>query len=415
MFTPTFSMIHLSMVQYHYEKERKHRERVERYQTNTTKVCLVRIIESFDGKKDVDHDMPDAPKFIQSRILMNAFDGDKTKVKLSHYNYAIVMLLADRNMDMIYREEMPSSIKCKAYLYDIVVAMKLLNMAGLSHGDLKARNCLRMKSQILITDLDASSELQKEGEGVSSQDQIYVSMYVGAKFSSGILPPEMIYKINNYEEMNKYKSYFAELKNMDTNQRRKLWPVSNGGRGGYVVKSFLMVNGKERMDLDGNAHTPVLAKDMNKLPYKLIQSSPAIDLWSFGLMMYKFEAKMDLFLTDDQKDDLRGFEEIRMLSCWDDNAKNDAILKIRNPSARDLLSMLLSRDPAQRGTIDKVIHHPYFTGRPMPPPPQDQKPISSPIVEVVEKQERLASATLIDLPDEVSRSVDESAFKLFCC
>ena len=97
----------------HYLKEHEHRERVMGLETDKNeRLRLVEIIDSFNSEKEVDESSPEAFKINESLQLMNAFDGKKTKVKLSDYKYAIVMVLADRNLDAIYREEKPNKLIC---------------------------------------------------------------------------------------------------------------------------------------------------------------------------------------------------------------------------------------------------------------------------------------------------------------
>ena len=95
----------------HYQKEHEHRERVKRLETDENgRPLLVPIIDSFNSEEDVRQESPEAFKIKESMKFMKAFDVKKTKVKLSLYKYAIVMNLADRNLDAIYREENLTSI-----------------------------------------------------------------------------------------------------------------------------------------------------------------------------------------------------------------------------------------------------------------------------------------------------------------
>ena len=400
----------------HYEKELGHRERVKRHQNNEHALCVVPIIDSFDGKKDVDYDMPDAAKFDQSMKFIQSFDGKNTKVKLSDYKYAIVMGLADRSLDAIYREEKPNKNMCRGSLEDVLMRMEMLNKAGLCHGDLKTRNCVRIKGRIYIIDLDGASEFPQDKKEDANVNTYHANSYVGAKFSSGIVAPEMIHRFQGEAwetEVAAYKKYFDELKDQDglEDHWKKVQPMCRK-RYAYAVKTFLTTRGGTKRSHTGELYTPVIVKDMDKLPYDLVEASQAIDLWSFGVMLYKFETGQDLFNIDQQKDDLQSFEDMEKLACWDDEKKNDAIQKVKDPKAHDLLGKLLSKEKVNRGTITEALKHPYITGAELVnPDTMIHQNLKLPPIEVGEKQ-CLANGILIDLPDKVDRSVAEGTFEL---
>ena len=105
-----------------------------------------------------------------------------------------------------------------------------------------------------------------------------------------------------------------------------------------------------------------MVKDIDKLPYALVLASEAIDLWSLGVMLYKFETDGDIFNIDQRNDDLKKFEDMEKLACWDDEKMNETLLEVKDVKARDLLGKLLSKDPVKRGSIAEVLNHPYITG-----------------------------------------------------
>ena len=180
----------------HYVKEHAYRERVVQRQTDKSKrLLIVPITALFDGMKDFDQQPHEASKMDEeSRRLMDVFDGKKTKVKLCHCKYAIVMNLAGRNLDTIYREEgLRNNNTRRGWLLDVLKTMQILNEASLCHGDLKMRNCVRMNGRMYIIDLDGASEIPKRRDD-ASMDKSNAAYYVGAKFSSGILAPEMIHR-----------------------------------------------------------------------------------------------------------------------------------------------------------------------------------------------------------------------------
>jgi serine/threonine protein kinase len=98
---------------------------------------------------------------------------------LSAYNYAIVMPCADRNLDTIFRSERPREVKTRYIAKEIVDALAHLHKNDMINGDVKLLNDVRVGTRLRLIDLDASVKI---GEGA----------FAGAKFSSGVLPPEMI-------------------------------------------------------------------------------------------------------------------------------------------------------------------------------------------------------------------------------
>ena len=274
----------------HYQKEHEHRERVKRQQTDENGwPLLVPIMDSFNSKKGVHQESPEAFKIKESILLMKGFDGEETEVKLSQYNYAIVMDLADRNLDAIYREEKPNKNMCRGSLEDVLTTMKTLHEVGLCHGDLKTRNCVRINGHIYIIDLDGASEIPTVNDDESmDMDRSNAAYYVGEKFSSGILAPEMIHRFQDKEDFDAFKSYFAELKGNDFDHWEKVKPMIHR-ECAYAVKTFLTTKRGTKRDIaGGESYTPLIVKDIGKLPYDLVLASEAIDLWSLGVLLYKF-------------------------------------------------------------------------------------------------------------------------------
>ena len=98
--------------------------------------------------------------------------------------YAIIMEVADRNLKNIFDTERPSPNDIRKLAKSVGEAMGHLHSMHLMHGDLKMLNVVRMGSQLKLIDLDAIASFSS----VSSSNLL---TFAGAKFSSGILPPEM--------------------------------------------------------------------------------------------------------------------------------------------------------------------------------------------------------------------------------
>jgi len=184
------------------------------------------------------------------------------------------------------------------------------------------------------------------------------AFYAGAKFSSGVLPPEMIHALKG-DDLKTFETYFADVMKSDPELWDKIQPkVFKKGRKKekYVVKTFLTTS---IADSDGDpieqprSHSP--------LPYQLVRSSPSFDIWSFGTILYALCTGSPLF-TVNRDDDLKEGVDMHEVATWDDAKKIRSLAEINDPMAKDLLSKLLARNPDDRpGTFQDVLNHSFFT------------------------------------------------------
>ncbi|GMH54434.1 hypothetical protein TrRE_jg9806, partial [Triparma retinervis] len=220
----------------------------------------------------------------------------------------------------------------------------------LIHGDLKFLNVVRYSSRVRLIDLDASVPMCTEDS---------TSFYAGAKFSSGVLPPEMIYALKDGDELKQFEVYFADVINSDPQLWTKIQPTlfkKGRKKKKYVVKTFLTTLIE---DEDGDLIEQ--PRSHSSLPYQLVHSSPSLDIWSFGTMLYALCTGSPLFKVS-RDDDLKDGVDMHELSTWNDDKKIKSIAEVNDPMAKDLLSKLLSRDPSDRpSTFTEVLNHPFFT------------------------------------------------------
>jgi serine/threonine protein kinase len=267
-------------------------------------------------------------------------------VGLDDYKFALVMPGADRNLDTIFRSERPDINAVRAHSQQVGEAIQHMHEHGrMIHGDLKLLNVVRYRGRLRLIDLDASSYL-------SDDDTIF---YAGAKFSSGVLPPEMIYAATKGSEVETFNSYFSETKETDPELWKKIAPAElKKGRKktNYVIKTFLT----SRVD---DEEQPLNKDD---LPYSLVEATPAIDLWSFGTILYALVVGEPLFETN-RDDDLKGAASMAEVATWSDSNKMDKLKSIPNPIVKDLLSRLLSADVSKRfQSMQEVLDHDFYTG-----------------------------------------------------
>eukprot|EP00588_Corethron_pennatum_P028204 CAMPEP_0194315314 /NCGR_PEP_ID=MMETSP0171-20130528/12109_1 /TAXON_ID=218684 /ORGANISM="Corethron pennatum, Strain L29A3" /LENGTH=1557 /DNA_ID=CAMNT_0039071075 /DNA_START=43 /DNA_END=4713 /DNA_ORIENTATION=+ len=282
-----------------------------------------------------------------------------SRIESFEYKYCIVMQCGDRNLDMIYRCEKPDVNKSIIYVKTIANALKGLQAKNLCHCDLKMANCVRFNKDLKIIDMDASSEVLPDNDEIKKREDRF---YVGKKFSSGILPPEMIHCIDEFtdhgkEELAKFQEYFKELKITDKEKWKKIQPIrSSKGKGKiYVVKTFLS-------ECDSNDTVKCIKGEQDDLPYSPVLASESIDLWSLGVLISTLLSGKSLFSTD-VNDDLQSFEAFESLATWTDARKEDFIQNeksISSTAAEDLLKKLLSKDPLSRGSIQSTLDHHFF-------------------------------------------------------
>ncbi|KAF0700109.1 Aste57867_9340 [Aphanomyces stellatus] len=245
------------------------------------------------------------------------------ELDMSEYAHVLVMPAADRSLEDIHLKERPNDAKVRSMLYEVGMALNHLHESGLVHGDLKKLNVLRVQNALKLIDLDASAKI---GDAV------------GTKFSSGILPPEMFYKLKTIDEIEQYKSYWNST-GLLPSRWTKLKPKNN-----YVVKAF-------RHD-----STP-----SNTLPYDLIQATPAIDLWAFGCLMYQMISGEELVATDLNQDVVS--DRVTEAASWTpETLKRRIETNIADTATLDLISNLLVVNPDKRLSLDQVLTHTYFSG-----------------------------------------------------
>ena len=140
------------------------------------------------------------------------------------YDYGIIMEFADRNTDSIMRQERPKLEDVQQLLQMLIDALAHLESHKVIHGDIKLLNIVRVKGIIKLIDMDAVANLDGSG-------------FMGVKFSSGVLPPEMFVVLDGLG-VERFKEYWRE----DFEGRSELWrkiePRWSNAGDAIVVKAW---------------------------------------------------------------------------------------------------------------------------------------------------------------------------------
>eukprot|EP00577_Skeletonema_sp_RCC1716_P003798 CAMPEP_0113416640 /NCGR_PEP_ID=MMETSP0013_2-20120614/25227_1 /TAXON_ID=2843 ORGANISM="Skeletonema costatum, Strain 1716" /NCGR_SAMPLE_ID=MMETSP0013_2 /ASSEMBLY_ACC=CAM_ASM_000158 /LENGTH=1678 /DNA_ID=CAMNT_0000303715 /DNA_START=200 /DNA_END=5233 /DNA_ORIENTATION=- /assembly_acc=CAM_ASM_000158 len=259
-------------------------------------------------------------------------------------NYVIVMPAADRNLHEIFHQEQPNIDAVRDMLTQVFEAVKHLHEEKLMHGDIKMGNIMRFRidNRLCLIDLDASARIVPRG----GDDETFA----GVKFSSAILPPEMIEKIET-DQIDDFNAYWEgeEDEVLIEKVAPKIYKEPGKLKSHYVVKSF-------STDEEGK---PV---DTGLLPYRLVRASENIDLWSLGVLAFTLLTGEKL-IPSTRDDDCASGADMHLLHSWGTQPEvlSDLYKKITDDAARDLVMQLLKSKPEERPTVAALLaKHPFF-------------------------------------------------------
>jgi ankyrin repeat protein/serine/threonine protein kinase len=277
------------------------------------------------------------PKYIIP--VLQAYDGDEDaeflqdvkRKSFGEYRYAVVMPAADRNLLRILAQEHVAGKDWSqvAHMFrDIVQCTAHLHDQGIIHGDIKPLNIMRgVDGHIVLIDLDASVRTEE-------------GFYMGLKYSSAYIPPEMI----NLASV----SYRPGQQDSGHNTPRHRSPPRHRNH-----------------NLQQALHAMVKAigpnEDLATLPFQPLRPDMSYDLWALGVVLFHMGSGEPLFLCNDS--DNVDSRTLRTIHDWKDSFKTERLSRVDNPQARNLISRLLSKNPSARPNVSAILDHPFLSGK----------------------------------------------------
>ena len=95
--------------------------------------------------------------------------------------------------------------------------------------------------------------------------------------------------------------------------------------------------------------------------YELLVASPAHDMWSLGCLLYFLGTGISLFQST-VDEDLAFERDLKEVYEWTEDTKRGKLEQVKNHLARNLLSLLLMKNPQFRLDAAHVLSHPFLTG-----------------------------------------------------
>ncbi|VEU38587.1 unnamed protein product [Pseudo-nitzschia multistriata] len=272
-----------------------------------------------------------------------------------HFKYAIVMPFADRNLDTIARSEQLDPMTIRSDLHQIAKKLQILHQCNTIHCNLKMQNIVRRGENLFLTDFDGSAKV-KHGNAETE----LAKFFVGKKFSSGILPPEMVYNFKNSEELNQFEAYYKHLDAKSLKWKGIKHQTPRATNDYYCLKTFDTEMKEGNPDID-TGKVDAVESVKEGLPYDPVVATEAIDLWSLGTILYFLCTKRSLFRVD-TNDNLADGDAMEQLYYWNDETKMKRVNSkdIIDPGAKKILLKLLSREPGDRGTLEELLNEPFF-------------------------------------------------------
>jgi len=123
------------------------------------------------------------------------------------YKYAVVLPAGDRDLGEICEHEELGILQIREYMLQVGTALESLHAAATIHGDLKMENVVRFGKNLSLIDFDGSYKFGSKSLG----DKLGGC---SSKFCTGVLPPEMITRIDlisDFPKLTQYEDYWRRV------------------------------------------------------------------------------------------------------------------------------------------------------------------------------------------------------------
>jgi serine/threonine protein kinase len=255
---------------------------------------VINILDHFDGGSD-----PGFMKAFQKRGFVE-------------YQFCLVMPLAEITLQRVVIQRNIAGKDWDAIRHILKTLCNCLvhiHSKCIVHGDLKPNNLVLVDNAIRLIDFDASSYY---GDGWAD--------YVGAKYSTAYLPPEMF---------------------CDEGKGVKAWSCNDYAQ--LTSAGDCTTVGVEEKGCD------------------YVRPCPAHDMWACGVILYLLCTGCDLFITS-VEGHCDKYDQCNIFS-WTHSLKAAKLSNVEHRYARNLLSLLLSKNPSIRPSAERVLMHPFISGQ----------------------------------------------------
>lgn len=361
---------------------------------------VIMIIEAFDGESQAEYD--------------SDFRFSAKKKGFEDYPFCIVMDVADNNLQRIILQQHIAGHDwdyIKLITKSLCGCLQHLHSRNIVHGDLKPLNIVLLNNGVRLIDFDASSRFVPEFDGHHSHSPVFASPPASA--STGPLEPVTVMGIESGDVMDDHyltvgrnsidatspgsdiTRQHSPLDSSFENENEQADPhqVDHGefagakyssaylppelffekSAGKVIVKSYTKspttglptgVRKRKMQTTHVNPSTGELDDIIyydHPAGYSLVRASPAQDMWALGAILYLLCTGVTLFQAS-VEDNIPTADMLDVYN-WTDANKEAKLSVVTDKYARNLLSLLLNADPNRRIGPDRVISHPFLSGK----------------------------------------------------